>query len=194
MRTVLPVLMVGAACAGSGQAEPEPSAGSGQAEPEAGASLPSTSPAEAVAESVRSVLQRDPAWGQVYARARPSPAQLRRLEAVEPEISVLVVYGEWCSDSRREVPLYWKALDQAKVRFETAFRAVDRSKTGPGLEDLEILYVPTFVIRREGVEVGRLVESAETDLLSDLLAVMEGGRAGVLSGRPELGVSAVQKR
>jgi hypothetical protein len=46
--------------------------------------------------------------------------------------------------------------------------------------------VPTFIVRRGGHEVGRVVEEAPHGIETDLLALLTGEAGGVLSGRPDL--------
>jgi len=181
--------ILASACAGAAPPETEAAsrpAGSSQTAPSNGGE----------AEVSRALLERDPAWRRAYDQASPSPKQRAALESVDAAVRVRVVYGAWCPDSRREVPIFWKALDEAEVRFEVEHIPVDRSKTRPGLDDADIRYVPTFIVMRGGDEVGRLVESPESGLLDDLLALMKGRRAGVVSGRPDMGASApaAQKR
>ncbi|MFY0532158.1 TlpA family protein disulfide reductase [Nannocystis pusilla] len=78
-----------------------------------------------------------------------------------------VIFGTWCGDSRREVPRLWRALDAAgpDLPFTLKYVGVDRQKTAPGFdkEGLDLRYVPTVIVVRDGREVGRIVERAERD-------------------------------
>jgi hypothetical protein len=104
---------------------------------------------------------------------------------------VTVFLGTWCSDSRREVARLWRALDQVGglVPFEVEYVAVDRAKSAPAdlVAGQDLRYVPTFVVEREGEEVGRVVESAPGGIESDLLALLTGEASGTVSGRDDLG-------
>ncbi len=101
-----------------------------------------------------------------------------------PGAEVTVFLGTWCSDSRREVPRLWRALDQVggEVPFDLTYVAVDREKDEPAdlLAGQEIEYVPTFIVRRDGHEVGRVVEEAPDGIEADLLALLTGAKTGVL--------------
>lgn len=113
------------------------------------------------------------------------------LAAVDPGAHVTVFLGTWCSDSRREVARLWRALDQVGglVPFEVEYVAVDRAKSAPAdlVAGQDLRYVPTFVVEREGEEVGRVVESAPGGIESDLLALLTGEASGTVSGRDDLG-------
>lgn len=125
-----------------------------------------------------------PDWVSQTVESRIDEQAAEALTSVPPGAEVTVFLGTWCSDSRREVPRLWRALDQVgdMVPFEITYVAVDREKTEPAdlLTGQEIEYVPTFIVRRDGHEVGRVVEEAPDGIESDLLALLTGERSGVL--------------
>ncbi len=127
-----------------------------------------------------------PAWAAERAGAQVDATAAAALARVPPGAEVVVVLGTWCGDSRREVPRLWRALEVAgEVPFAVRFVAVDRAKEAPGgaLDGLSVRYVPTFIVRRGGVEVGRVVEGAPEGLEVALGALLRGERRGVVSLR-----------
>ena len=97
--------------------------------------------------------------------------------------------GTWCSDSRREVPRLWKALDETggAVPFEVHYIGVDREKKEPAaVAENSVLFLPTFIVRRGGREVGRIVETSPNGIERDLLALLTGKAQGVLATREDL--------
>ena len=123
-------------------------------------------------------------WKKVYDRTSVSEDVAQAFSDIGSDITVMVVFGDWCVDSRREVPAYWRVMDVAEPRFRSTYVPVDRTKVARGLRDIR--YVPTFLVFKDGREVGRLVESPETELFADLIALMRGARSGVISGRDDL--------
>lgn len=88
---------------------------------------------------------------------------------------VLVFFGGWCSDSRREVPHFLKIADRAGFPAGSIkLYSLDRTKKSPdGLtEQFGIQFVPTFIFMREGGEVGRIVESPKASLEQDMLEIL----------------------
>jgi thiol-disulfide isomerase/thioredoxin len=132
-----------------------------------------------------------PGWMAAMASAEIDREAAVALASVEPGAEVLVVLGTWCSDSHREVPRLWRALDEVGgfVPFAIEYLAVDREKAEPAdlLAGLDLRYVPTFIVRRDGEEVGRIVESSPNGIESDLLALLTGRTSGVVTGRDDLG-------
>ncbi len=96
------------------------------------------------------------------------------LQKIENEITdydITIVMGTWCSDSRREVPRFYKILDELDYPEEKIkLNLVDRSKKGLSDEtdSLNIQLVPTFIFYNNGEEAGRIIESPEQTLEKDL--------------------------
>jgi hypothetical protein len=131
-----------------------------------------------------------PGWVAETVRASPDPEAAIRLADVLQGAEVTVFLGVWCEDSQRELSRLWRALDEAGLvtPHEIRYIGVDRNKRAPnGLTDgSNLRLVPTFVVERGGVEVGRIVESSVNGIERDLLALLSGERGGLISGNPEI--------
>lgn len=96
------------------------------------------------------------------------------------EDRIEVFMGTWCEDSQREVPRFYKILDQLEENHGTtipvAYVAVDRSKQRPAdlVEGRSIDLVATFIVYRGDEEIGRIVEAPVSLLEDDLLAIFAG--------------------
>lgn len=132
-----------------------------------------------------------PDWVQAEVEATPDPAAVQALAAVRPGAEVTVYLGTWCGDSRRELARLWKALDVAggpSLPIGFVYIAVDPTKQEPSqlLLGSGLQYVPTLIVRRDGHEVGRIVETAPGGIEHDLLSLLDGSVQGLISGRTEL--------
>ena len=191
---LLPVVLAVPACAG----EPdEPPAVVSGAEAEEGEEDDGPPPLVGVVER-EEVEAHVPDWVQAEVEAEPAAEAAAALLAVEPGAEVVVYLGTWCSDSRRELARLWRAFDEAGIGlvaeppFALEYVAVDRDKAEPAerLAGVGLEYVPTFVVRRGGEEVGRIVEISPNGIEHDLLALLSGEASGVVSGRDDLGGDA----
>ena len=129
-----------------------------------------------------------PAWAEAAAGADIEEATARALAEVPPGAEVDVFLGTWCGDSRREVGRLFRALELVPEPrpFTIRFVGVDRAKVAPGLsEGAGLRFVPTIIVRRDGVEVGRIVESAPRAIERELLDLLSGTSRGVISSRPD---------
>ena len=85
-------------------------------------------------------------------------------EEIKPgfeDLEIKLVMGTWCSDSRREVPRFFKILDEMEYPSENiSLINVNREKVGLAdeVDGLEIHFVPTFIFYRNNEEIGRIVE------------------------------------
>jgi hypothetical protein len=139
-----------------------------------------------------------PAWVQAGVEASPDLAAARALAGVAPGAEVTVLLGTWCSDSRREISRLWKAFDAigatsgggagGGLPFTLTYIGVDEAKREPAaaVAAAGLKYVPTLVVRRDGREVGRIVESSPHGVELDLLALLGGKAAGLLTANPKL--------
>lgn len=98
---------------------------------------------------------------------------------IEPEaldgVTITMVLGTWCPDSRREVPRFYKILDQLgfnESRLQVIY--VNRNKLAPGIDlgSLDIQFVPTMVVFRNGDEIGRIIEHPVQRLEEDLAGIL----------------------
>jgi len=144
-------------------------------------------PADVVGLTSREAIEEAlPAWREAITGADPEDETARALASVAPGAEVDVFLGTWCGDSRREVSRLFVALAiasaSAPLPFTVRFIGVDRAKVAPGLsENADLRYVPTIIVRREGAEVGRVVEHATRVIEQDLLDLLTGARTGWLS-------------
>lgn len=132
-------------------------------------------------------------WIEAEVSAQPDLEAAKALAMVDPGAEIEVLFGSWCSDSRREVPRLWKALDLMSDQggappFKLRYVAVDREKKQPAAElsACGVRYLPTFIVRRDGREVGRIVETSPNGVEKDLGALLTGRVAGTLTTRTDL--------
>ncbi len=140
-----------------------------------------------------------PDWVEVEVASEIDSEAAQALATVEPGAQVTVYLGTWCPDSRREMARLWRAFDEigGEVPFELHLIGVDRDKKEPAdrLAGADLRYVPTVIVRREGRELGRIVETSPHGIEKDLLALLSGQASGVLSeSRPELAAGAQEQR
>ncbi len=104
-----------------------------------------------------------------------SEAINKLLEINKDEITIKIVLGTWCPDSRREVPRFMKVLDiwQFPVA-KVIFIGVDNAKLSPVGEysKLDIQRVPTFIIYKNNIEAGRIIEVPTTSLEQDMVNIL----------------------
>ena len=102
-------------------------------------------------------------------------------------VRFVCVFGTWCSDSKREVPRFWRLLDDLGVP-ETALEmyAVGSSRFTEDMgvpEDVlewsrdikawhDVTAVESIIVERGGREIGRIVESPAKSLEEDLLEIL----------------------
>lgn len=126
----------------------------------------------------RSIFQSPPyaAWfDTAYVAYRPGEEETARLSRMRDSVDLVVIYGTWCSDSRREMPRFFKLMDEIKFPDDRiTLIAVDRSQQIPEgvARQYGVTNVPTFIVRYRGVEIGRVIESPKSSLEKDFVDIL----------------------
>lgn len=100
----------------------------------------------------------------------------RLKEALTGDVELLVFYGTWCSDTKRELPRLMRILDAAGFpESRLKMFGVNRAKqTGDDYaKDHDIKLVPTVIIYKEGKELGRIIEKPKLGLEPDMLEILK---------------------
>ncbi len=91
---------------------------------------------------------------------------------------VTIFLGTWCGDSKLWVPRFIKlwdelGLDRDQLKFVALHRDTEHYKQGPKQEEagLNIHRVPTFIFKKEGKEIARMVESPINSLEADIAQI-----------------------
>jgi len=107
---------------------------------------------------------------------KPDTAMIGKLRTVATDsLSIKVVMGTWCPDSRREVPHFMKIIGLwGFPASKMTFIGVDNEKMSPvgEYEKLGIQRVPTFIIFKNNIEAGRIIENPTTSLEQDIADIL----------------------
>jgi thiol-disulfide isomerase/thioredoxin len=156
-----------------------PAPAPGLSERAVGVNLPA--PAPLLGRFTRDELRAYAPWQPLFVEPYvPDASAIAAIRANAGGVSVLVIVGTWCPDSRREVPRFFGIMDGVGIsESQLTMVGVDRTKKdADGLaEKWGVTRVPTFVFLRDGREVGRVVERTPAG------ATLEGEIARLLAPR-----------
>jgi len=113
-----------------------------------------------------------------YADYIPDEAIIKRLSKLKKGVSVAIVMGSWCGDSKEQVPRFMKILDEMKLKDSNLnIICVDLDKQGGDVDvaALDVQRVPTFILYKNDREIGRIVETPNSTLEKDLLLILSMG-------------------
>lgn len=104
-------------------------------------------------------------------------ADLENVSGKIKDFDITIVMGTWCSDSRREIPRFYKILDSLNYPSDKVkLIMVDRNRKGLNGEadSLGIELVPTIIFYHDGRESGRITEAPKETLEKDTYNIIEG--------------------
>jgi hypothetical protein len=107
----------------------------------------------------------------------PKSAVISQLNTLINGVAIKVILGTWRGDSHREVPRFLKIISllETNERMIIELICVNRSKTAveAGVPEGYVEFVPTFIVSRNNVELGRIVETPIATLEEDLLNLLK---------------------
>ena len=111
-----------------------------------------------------------------YEEYTPDQSVIEKLKKDINNISrIKIVMGSWCSDSQREVPRFYRIMDDTGVSDEKVeLICVNRDKVVSGMDisTLKIERVPTFIFYDGLKELGRIIETPAKTIEEDLLRII----------------------
>ena len=113
--------------------------------------------------------------GKLDPSYQPKPDAVAILKQVTQPTEIVVFYGSWCTDSQREIPRFLKILEMVdNPNLTVTEYEVNRQKKDVlgKFEMFGIEFVPTFIVIRNGRELGRIVEEPYKTLAEDLATIM----------------------
>lgn len=123
-------------------------------------------------------IQKNYPWfNQNLTDYKPNYALIEELKKVKKPYQVIIVGGDWCSDTQEQLPKFYVGfaeLDYSKA-VATAIYFVSKDKKLPAdiVAKYKIERIPTFIVFDEKEnEVGRIVETPSVSLESDLLQIL----------------------
>ena len=98
-------------------------------------------------------------WGQVDETA------LKVFSEKRNQFTMIVFGGTWCEDTQNLLPKFYRLVEQSKYAEKNILLiGVDRNKQT--IHDLHktynIISVPTFIVLKDGKEIGRVIEYGKT--------------------------------
>ena len=102
---------------------------------------------------------------------KPKKKYIEKLTIPIDAVEFTIVLGTWCSDRREQVPHFFKILNQTGYNPKRVKAiGVDKSKNAilVDISNLNIQRVPTFIVYKNGIEIGRIIETPEKNLEQDL--------------------------
>jgi thiol-disulfide isomerase/thioredoxin len=117
-------------------------------------------------------------FGPNYKNYQVDSTTIDMIAGKTDDITILTFMGTWCSDSKAQVPQFYKILDYLKYDLSGMMViAIDRSDDGliipEASQKYEIVHVPTFIFIKGGKEIGRITEYPVKTIEKDMVDIIE---------------------
>jgi len=100
---------------------------------------------------------------------------VEKLKPLFEDIDIKIFIGTWCTDSRKEIPVFYKLMDKLQLdNNKIELIGMTLEKTTPDSLELNqnIINVPTFIFKKNGKEINRIVEFPIETIEKDILEIL----------------------
>ncbi|HUR81648.1 MAG TPA: thioredoxin family protein [Thermoanaerobaculia bacterium] len=152
--------------------------------------LVSAHQSKAGAMTLDELWETAPVWRTIADVYEPDGKIVDRLRAIDQPVTLQVVMATWCGDSRQHVPRLLKSIARANnpnITVELTGVGPDFTTPMAVVSGENITNVPTVIVRREGRELGRYVETPAAATIEDDVADIVAGTQKPHPSRTERG-------
>lgn len=92
-------------------------------------------------------------------------------ELKDDHIKVVIFFGTWCHDSKRELPKVLKIFNKMGIddkNIELIAVGPDKKESQGRAKRLNLVFTPTFIFFKQSKEIGRIVEKPIISLERDI--------------------------
>lgn len=111
-----------------------------------------------------------------YETYKPDEKTIWSLKPYAGKWKAVIVMGTWCSDSKTQLPRFFKVIESAGCSpLSLKMLCLDsENKCGNvDLSGLKIEKIPTFIIYKGNKEIGRITETPSINMETDLLNIFK---------------------
>ena len=91
------------------------------------------------------------------------------------DVSVVIFFGTWCHDSKRELPKALKIFNEIGINdenIELIAVGLDKKEPQGRAAKLRLMYTPTLIFFRGSQEIGRIIEKPVISLEKDIALII----------------------
>ncbi|MEE9152136.1 MAG: thioredoxin family protein [Thermoplasmata archaeon] len=127
-------------------------------------------------ERIYNFLSAHPEFRANLGLYKPNENSLDEIRANVKGLKIKIFCADWCPDCRMQLPRFLSvvlALGEENISIE--FIEVDRDKKDElGMaERMNVLAVPTFILFRDGEEIGRIIERPKDSMEKDIAGIIK---------------------
>jgi hypothetical protein len=114
---------------------------------------------------------------QYYKSYDPDQEVIKKIKSLKKDVEILVVLGTWCHDSKEQVPRFFKVVDKVWLlpkKVEIICVNTLKEAEGVDISPYDIKRVPTFIFMKDGMEIGRIIETPAKSIEEDMLMILGG--------------------
>ncbi|HET8866170.1 MAG TPA: thioredoxin family protein [Gracilimonas sp.] len=126
--------------------------------------------------TAQQIIDHDRIFRIYVNRYEPENEVVDYLQTQKDSLTLNIFFGNWCRESKKYIPGLMKLLQVVDSDLiEVKYIAVDFEKKNPDLflNEFDIKYIPTVVVLKGNVEIGRIEEKPHQLIETDLVQILK---------------------
>jgi len=124
------------------------------------------------------LFARQPIYARRSAAYQPDPAMVAKLAGIAEDVDIVAFFGTWCQICKKHLPALISTIDHASnphLKVTPIAVSEDGAEPADWIEACGAGYAtPTFVVRIDGEEVGRIEEEPRGSVEAHLVDILAG--------------------
>jgi thiol-disulfide isomerase/thioredoxin len=123
------------------------------------------------------LLKKKGDYAAAAGQYKPKGAAVSLIKSVSRPVEIVVFFGTWCSYCKKWLPRFIKTMEAAgNPNITVRYVGIDENLSEPEalIAQFGISKTPTFVVRMNGKEIGRILEEPKQSMEEDLALMLLG--------------------
>ncbi len=127
--------------------------------------------------SVDEITKHTIAYKQLMNKYEPNREAIEFLSNYDKAVTITVAFGTWCGHCKKLVPTLMKSIFECNnSNLDCTYLGINRQFSQPAefLKENAIKKIPTVIVQRGGLEIGRITGTPVVSMEVDLVAILKG--------------------
>lgn len=127
--------------------------------------------------SVDEITNHTIAYKQLMNNYEPNRDAIEFLSNYDKAVTITIAFGTWCPHCKKLVPTLMKSISECNnSNLDCTYLGINKQFSQPAefLKNNAIKKIPTVIVQRGGLEIGRITGTPVVSMEVDLVAILKG--------------------
>ena len=127
--------------------------------------------------SVDEITKHTVAYKQLMNNYEPNREAIEFLSNYDKAVTITIAFGTWCPHCKKLVPTLMKSISECNnSNLDCSYFGINKQFNQPAkfLKENAIKKIPTVIVHRGGLEIGRITGTPRDSMEEDIVAILKG--------------------